>query len=221
MAVPRYGPLVRREVRVGGGFLILGTLQFVLAMIVVELDWPNHAYSLSANYISDLGGPQSPLPWVFNDSIRLLGVLGFLGVILIRSAFPPKTTTRVGLFFLLVATIFAFLVGSYPEGSGAIGGTTIHSLVSSVTFLASALALLALGLAMFRDTRWDGFRAYTFLSGVVTLIAIGLFVDNVGGAAVQGALERLVVAPILLWAVVAGRHLVRMRTYAPTRAVAT
>jgi hypothetical membrane protein len=221
MAVPRLGPLVRREVRLGGALLIVGSLQFLVAMLVVQLDWPGHSYSDVANYVSDLGGPQSPLPGVFNHSIQLLGVLGVVGTLLIRSAFPPKTGTRVGLFFLLVAEVFAFLVGTFPEGTGSIGSTSIHTLVSSVTFVASALALLALGFAMLRDTRWDGYRAYTFFSGVVTWVGIALFAANVGGSGVQGALERVIIAPILLWAILAGLHLARMRTFAPSHAVST
>ena len=53
---------------------------------------------------------------------------------------------------------------------------------------------------MFRDTRWDGFRAYTMLSGLVILIALILFATkNYAGLGV-GGMERLVVAPMLLWA---------------------
>ena len=220
MAVPRLGPLVRRGVRYGGALLVIASLQFLAAMAIVQLDWPGHGYSDVSNYISDLGGPQSPLPGVFNHSIQLLGVLGAAGTVLMRSAFPPKRAAKAGLFLLVVAEVAAFLVGTFPEGSVA-GTTDLHGLWSSITFLASALALLALGMAMLRDTRWDGYRAYTFLSGVVTVVAIVLFVENVGGAGVQGALERVVVAPILLWAILAGLHLVRMRTFAPSHAVMT
>ncbi|HXQ93893.1 MAG TPA: DUF998 domain-containing protein [Thermoplasmata archaeon] len=207
-----FGPLVRRSARLGGTLLIVGSVQFVVAMALVQLKYAG--YSDTANYISDLGSSTSPWAWMFNDSVRVLGVLGILGTILIRSAFASKTTAHVGLGALFVAELGAIAVGTFPEGSSwPFAG--IHSVVSLVTFLGSAVALLFLALAMSRDTRWQGLRAYTFLSGVVTLVAVGLFVDGTYLGIGPGGMERIVVAPILLWAVLAGAHLARLPVYDP------
>jgi hypothetical membrane protein len=211
----RLGPLVRPEVRYGGALLILGTAQFIVAMVIVQLNYPG--YSDFSNYISDLGATtataSSPLAWLFNGSICLLGILGVIGTYLIRSAFPNRTTARAGLGCLVIAEVSAFLVGVFPEQTPH----NIHTIVSSVTFVFAGLALLILGFAMFRDTRWDGYRGYTFFSGIVTFVAIALFQANVGGAGYQGLLERVIVAPILLWAILAGLHLVQMPTFAPAK----
>jgi len=207
-----FGPLVRRSARLGGTLLIVGSVQFVVAMALVQLKYAG--YSDTANYISDLGSSTSPWAWMFNDSVRVLGVLGILGTILIRSAFASKTTAHVGLGALFVAELGSIAVGTFPEGSSwPFAG--IHSVVSLVTFLGSAVALLFLALAMSRDTRWQGLRAYTFLSGVVTLVAVGLFVDGTYLGIGPGGMERIVVAPILLWAVLAGAHLARLPVYDP------
>jgi hypothetical membrane protein len=203
---------------VGGGILVIGSLQWVASMIAVQLGYPG--YSDSANYISDLGGPQSPYAWLFNASVRVLGVLGVLAVFAIRTAFPPRMTSRLGLLFLFVASIGAFLVGTFPEGSPQFGGN-IHSIVSGVAFIGAGLSLLMLGPAMFRDTRWEGLRGYTLLSGVVTLVALALFEGNLFLGIGPGGMERLVVAPILLWSVIAGIHLFRLTTYAPAVVVKT
>lgn len=208
----RMGPLVRRHVHAGAGLIILGVVQFVLAMIVVQ--WRYAGYSDLGNYVSDLGGPHSPWAAVFNDSIRLLAVLAFVGVLLIRSAFAPRTSSRVGLGLLGLALIGAFLVGQFPEGSPQFGGN-IHDYVSDLTFIASALALLILPFGMFRDTRWDGFRFYTFLSGLITAIAIVLYDQGLDGPLGVGGMERLIIAPVLLWGFVIGVHLLRLRAYAP------
>jgi hypothetical membrane protein len=211
----RLGPLVRPEVRWGGGLLVFGSLQFIVAMIIAQLAYPN--YSDLRNYISDLGAhtatAQSPLAWLFNGSICLLGIVGVIGTWEIRSAFPNRTSARVGLACLVVAEVAAFLVGVFPEQTLH----NIHTIVSSITFIFAGLALVVLALAMFRDTRWDGFRGYTFFSGIVTFVAIVLFQEGVGGAAYQGLLERIIVAPILLWAIVAGLHLAQMPTFAPAK----
>ena len=68
---------------------------------------------------------------------------------------------------------------------------------------------------MFRDTRWDGFRAYTLLSGVVGLVALVLFATKTYAGLGVGGMERLIVAPVILWSLVVGIHLARIPTYAP------
>jgi hypothetical membrane protein len=210
--VTTFGPLVRRSARLGGLLFVAGSVQFVAAMVVVQLYYPG--YSDTGNYISDLGSSMSPWAWLFNDSIRLLGLAGLAGTILIRTAFSSKTTTHIGLGALLVANLGAIAVGTFPEGSSwPFAG--IHSVVSLVTFLGSAFALVFLALAMSRDTRWQGLRAYTFVSGVVTLVAIGLFASGHYLGIGPGGMERVVVAPILLWAIIAGSHLARLPVYDP------
>ena len=207
-----FGPLVRRSARLGGMLFVAGSVQFVAAMVVVQFYYPG--YSDTGNYISDLGSSMSPWAWLFNDSIRLLGLAGLAGTILIRTAFSSKTTTHIGLGALLVANLGAIAVGTYPEGSSwPFAG--IHSVVSLVTFLGSGFALVFLALAMSRDTRWQGLRAYTFVSGGVTFVAIGLFASGHYLGIGPGGMERVVVAPILLWAIIAGLHLARLPVYDP------
>lgn len=209
-----FGPMVHRSARTGGILLAVGSIQFIAAMIIVQLKYPG--YTDFGNYVSDLGNTStSPWYWLFNDSIRLLAVLGILGTILIRSAYPRKTFARGGLLFLFIAELAAFAVGTFPENVN--GG--IHDTVSSITFIAAGLALLLLGVGTFRDTRWEGYRGYTFLSGVVTFIGIALFQSNPGNGAFVGLWERIIIAPILVWAILAGLHLVRLPAFAPAKPV--
>ena len=208
----RLGPLVHRIVRPGSALLIVGSLQFIAAMIVVQLLYPG--YSAISNLVSDLGGPQSPDAIVFNISVRVVGVFGVLAAIMIRSALPPRLTARLGLLFLAIASVGAFLVGTFPKGS-TWPFTGIHSAVSFVAFLGAGFSLLFLSLGMLRDTRWDGYRFYTLLSGLVTLVALALFAGGAYVALGPGGMERLVIAPILLWAIVAGTHLARFPVFAP------
>jgi hypothetical membrane protein len=207
------GPLVPRIVHLGAILIVVASLVFIGGMVATQLAYAH--YSLTQNYISDLGNSTlSPDAWVYNLSIRVTGVLTVLGVIAIRGAFPPKTLARLGLFFLALTGVGAFLVGSFPEGSPQLGGA-IHSDLSALTFVSSALGLLFISGGMLRDTRWDGYRAYTAFSGLVTFAALAVFVAGHYPLLGPGGWERLVVAPILLWAIVAGVHLFRIPTYAP------
>ena len=216
----RYGPLVHRAVHHGAILWIVGVVEFVLGMIVTQVGYGS-SYSLSQNYISDLGantcgeiaGRYVCSPWhdVFNASIVIFGVLMVLGVILVRTGFPARGTRTVGLGLLVLAGFGAMGVGFSPETYNL----TVHTLSAAIAFVGGGLALVVLGFAMFRDTRWDGYRAYTMLSGLVSLIAFFLFFAKVYGPIGVGGMERLIVAPILLWALLAGIHLVRIPTFAP------
>ncbi|MCI4336178.1 MAG: DUF998 domain-containing protein [Thermoplasmata archaeon] len=198
-----------------------GSLQFVVAMIYVQTQYLG-GYSDVANQISDLGNfHNSPAYRVFNGSIILLGLLGLLGTLLVRSAFARRRSSRIGLTILAIANLGAIGVGLFPETATQLGGH-VHGLVSLVTFLGSAFALVFLAIAMVRDTRWEGFRGYTGLSGLVTLFALIAFLAieyNSSGAGLgdAGLVERIIAAPILLWGIVAGLHLVRLPTYSPGR----
>jgi hypothetical membrane protein len=224
--IERRGPLVHRSVRHGAIVLILASVQFIVANIVTQIGYGS-SYSLSGNVISDLGavhcrffggsgsftGHYACSPWwyVFDASSVLLGLLLILAVILLKTAFPARRSRTIGLGLLVVAGIGAIGVGLSPEDVNI----TVHSLSATVAFAGSALALLVLGFAMLRDTRWDGFRAYTLLSGLVGLIALVLFASKTYAGLGEGGMERLIVAPVLLWSIVVGLHLVRIPTYAP------
>ena len=206
----RLGQLIHRRARLGGALFVAGSVQFILAMVAVQAAYPG--YSVSANHISDLGNAQlSPWAEVFNLSIRALGVLGMIGTLLVPSAFARRASARFGLVLLAVASAGAFLVGTFPATSTELNGN-IHGYVSDLTFFASGLALLGLGYGMLGDVRWELYGLYSVLSGLVTFAAIAGFLA-VGGAAQVGIWERLVVAPILLWSIVAGAHIVGLPAY--------
>jgi hypothetical membrane protein len=223
----RYGPLVHRSVHHGAALWVLGVVEFLVGMIVTQLGWSNPSYSLTQNYISDLGAVNcgtfashyicSPWHLVFNISIILLGILLILGVLLLPSAFPNRRSRSIGLILLVVAGFGAIGVGLSPEDVNL----TVHSISALLAFAGGGLALIVLGFAMFRDTRWDGWRAYSVLSGLVSLVSLILFTAKSwtwGGLWADlgvGGIERLIVAPILLWALLVGIHLLRIPAFAP------
>jgi hypothetical membrane protein len=218
----RYGPLVHRSVRHGAYLYIGGVLIFVAAMIITQIGYTGTSYSLSANYISDLGAAHCGVyhsdifvcsPWhdVFNVGIILMGLMLIFGTILMRTAYPARGSRTLGLALLVIAGFGAIGVGLSPEDVNL----TVHSLSAATAFILGNLALIVLAFAMFRDTRWDGYRAYTLFSGLVGLIAFVLFYTKVYGPLGVGGMERLIVAPLLLWAVLVGIHLARIPTFAP------
>jgi len=223
----RYGPLVHRSVHHAAVLFLVGVLVFVAGNALAQWAWdyyrssPTPVYSLQNNYISDLGaihcgyyaGRDICSPWhlVFGVATVVLGLGLVLGAILAQSAFPARRTRTVGLGLLVIAGFGSIGVGLSPEDFNL----TVHELSALLAFAGSGIALLVLSLAMLRDTRWDGYRLFTAVCGAVDLVALALFLAKTYVGIGPGGVERLIVAPVLLWAIVVGIHLVRIPTFAP------
>jgi hypothetical membrane protein len=200
---------VSRSVRWGAALLGVGVVQFVVANAVVQSQYPG--YSLLGNYISDLGNTATS-PWhvVFNVSIALLGLCAFVGILLTWAAFVRGATRVIGLPLLLLASVAAVLVGTFPENVNP----PVHDLVSLLVFLPGGLAILILAVGMRPDTSWAGGRSYSALLGAVTLVSLAYYVPTQGSNTTwdPGLVERLIVAPILIWGFGVAVHLGRART---------
>ena len=209
---------VGRSVRWGGLLIALGAVQFAVANAIVQTRYAG--YSLLTNYISDLGNTStSPLHVVFNVSIILLGTLALLGIVLAWGGFPRGGSRVVGLFLLVIASVAAILVGLYPENVNA----TVHDTASLMVFLPAGVALVILSAGMRTGTMWYGYRALTLILGAVVLLSLAYYAptQTFGTTWDPGLIERLIVYPILLWAVVAGIHLARLPRFSPSTKPAT
>jgi hypothetical membrane protein len=213
-----------RSVRAGGLAFFVGAVQFVIAMVITQLGWTT-PYSLSKNYISDLGAAHcgywtgvdpryicSPWHLVFDTSIVILGLLSILGAYLIRSALRTGWAPALGLVLFALSGVGAIGVGLSPEDVDL----TVHTASALTSFVASNTALILLGISMIRDPRWrTGFGSFGVVLGFVGWLALVLFVsDHYLGIGV-GGMERLIVCPTLLWAAVIGVQLVRGRFRPP------
>jgi len=207
-----HSPLVHRAVRTGGIALAISSLQFVAAMVVVQSRYPH--YSLSANYISDLGGASSPWALLFDASVIFLGAATLVAVLLIASAFDDRPIRSAGLAILLLAAAGAVGVGVFPETTHVLNGAA-HEVATAVAFVGASIGFLVLSGAMRDGAHWRFSRPYTILSGGVAGVATILFFFGIYLGLGPGGMERLVVAPILLWMVVEGIHIARLPRFAP------
>jgi hypothetical membrane protein len=96
--------MVYSDGKIAGVFFFIAASQFILGLIVAEALYPG--YSISANYISDLGvGPSSV---VFNMSIFLVGLLTIIGTYFLQRAFNFKVIT----ILITIAALAAMGVGT-------------------------------------------------------------------------------------------------------------
>ncbi|MEM0127636.1 MAG: DUF998 domain-containing protein [Thermoplasmatales archaeon] len=180
----------RRSVNVAGILLFAATVQFVIMMFVTEAMYPG--YSISNNYISDLGvGPTGPF---FNLSISILGIIVVIDAFFIYRGF------RSTVFASLIALtgLGALLVGVFNENFGS-----IHTYVSYFTFIVGPLT------AIYAYRFESGAMIYaSIILGLISYFAIAVFIlYHYPPVIGRGGWERLVVYPFLLWGVGFGGYL--------------
>ncbi len=164
--------------KLSGVLIFLGVAQFLLFMIVSETLYPG--YSVSKNYISDLGVGSTA--YIFNISIIIMGLLLIISSILLKS--------KILQVFLILSGIGAAGVGIFPEDSP----DHLHVIMSLIVFLFSSLS---------------SYAAFTYKSnknylwpvmGSIGLISLILYVLGIYGPINYGGMERLIVYPNLIWA---------------------
>jgi hypothetical membrane protein len=178
------------DTKVAGTLLFLGAVQFLIVLVVAEALYPN--YSVSLNYISDLGVGSTAL--IFNSSVFLLGLLVVAGAYFIREAFKSSF-----LFIALILTgIGAMMVGLFPETAGV-----MHTIASLITFLFGGLAAI-----VSYKVENPPFSYLSVVLGALGLVGLGLFASGNYLSLGVGGMERMIAHPVLLWAVGFGGHLV-------------
>jgi hypothetical membrane protein len=187
-----------------GVAIFVGAVQFGVLLIVSEILYSAHGtqpYSVSANYVSDLGAtcPSSgacyipPSALLFDSSIALLGLLILVSAYFLHRAFKWMPATSL----IAVAGVGALGVGLFPETTGV-----WHAIFTLIVFLFAGLS--AVVTYRFQKTPMSFF---SILLGMMTLVALILFILGVYLGLGAGGMERMVVYPALLWAVGFGGHL--------------
>lgn len=173
-----------------GVIFFLAAAQFILALFIAEALYPG--YSISNNYISDLGvGPSSI---IFNISVFLQGLLFIIATFFLHRAFQLKILTVL----LALAAIGSMGVGIFTEEFA-----TMHYIASVMVFLFGGLSTIC----SYRLTKSPLSFIIIFL-GVMSLVALVLFSIREYLGLGAGGMERMIAYPILIWAVGFGGYLI-------------
>jgi hypothetical membrane protein len=194
--------------KTAGILLFIASTQFVLGLIVAEALYPG--YSISGNYVSDLGvGPSS---MIFNSSIFLLGLLSIIG-----AYFLPRNVN----FRALTVLVTLMAIGAMGAGVFTKNFPAIHGAVSSMAFVFGGLSAIV----SFRVLKMP-LSAMSVLLGLVSLGALTLFAgglltigifesieaqDSVFFLGIgPGGMERMIVYPALIWLAGFSGHLIAL-----------
>jgi|WetSurMetagenome_2_1015567.scaffolds.fasta_scaffold63269_2 hypothetical membrane protein len=193
------------DAKVAGTLLILGGVQFVIALIIAEAIYPG--YSISVNYISDLGVWGRPSAIVFNPSILLFGL-----TVLASSYFIHRQFHNRALAVLFAISGAGTLgVGLFPENTFILNGLPIiHSLSALLAFVVGGITAVA----AYKITKAP-FRYLSIIMGAATLTAFVLFITTSNSGALgigAGGLERMMAYPTLLWIIGFGGYLLGFAT---------
>jgi hypothetical membrane protein len=175
--------------KVAGALFFVAASQFVIGLVVAEARYTG--YSISVNYISDLGvGPSAT---IFNSSVFLMGLLILIGAYFVQRAFNFKLLTLL----LILTAIGVMGVGVFTENY-----VNVHWIVSLIAFLFGGLSSIASSRLLKRP-----FSVIAVILGLMALGALGLFAAQTYLDLGAGGMERMIVYPILLWGAGFGGYL--------------
>lgn len=200
--------MIHSNEKMAGILFFIASTQFTLGLIVAEALYPG--YSLSNNYISDLGIGTSSM--IFNSSIFLLGLLLIIG-----AYFLPRTEDFITLTVLLVL----MAIGAMGAGVFTKDFTAIHGAVSLMAFLFSGLSAIA----SFKVSKMP-LSVINVILGLMTLGALALFAGGLltSGAYTSteppisdlflgigpGGMEHMIAYPALIWLFGFSGHLIAL-----------
>ena len=187
-----------------GVLIIVGVMVFMFGWHVAEFLYPG--YSVSQNFISDLGATcrngvcdvVEPSATIFNSTVSFLGLMLILSSYFIQKAFRKTYVT----ILIAVTGLGALGVGIFPETAGI-----LHTLFSLITFAGAGLAILSATKIVKGPV-----RILSIILGLATLTSLTLFATKNYLGLGPGGMERLIVYPALMWALIFGGHLCRKET---------
>jgi hypothetical membrane protein len=192
--------------KVAGMLFFIAATQFVLGFTIAEALYPG--YSVSDNYISDLGIGSSSI--IFNSSVILLGLLLLIGTYFLRHISDFKTVNML----LLLMAIGAMGVGVFTKDF-----TTVHGAVSSIVFLFAGLSAIASSKVLKKPLSLISIILGAMTLGALVLFSSGLITSGSLTSSIAynsnfylglgpGGMERMIVYPALMWLAGFGGHLV-------------
>jgi hypothetical membrane protein len=183
--------------RVSGALMFAGSAQFLVCMLIAECLYPH--YSVSLDYISELGALSAVTAPLFNASVIVLGLTAILAAYFLRRG--KVITNKVFLGFLVLCGIGCIGVGAFPMDSPV---PYAHLIAALLAFLFGALAAIA----SFKFQRAPA-SYFSVILGIVSLLALVLFTARIDLGLGIGGIERMVSYPTLLWSMMFGGYLMK------------
>jgi hypothetical membrane protein len=186
-----------------GALLLVGSAQFAVLLIVAEAVYPG--YSISANYISDLGVWGQLSATIFNPSIILFGLLVVAGAYFVQKTFGKRLVSVT----IALSGLGALLVGFFPENTFVVNGVpVIHAIAALISFISGGIGAII----SYRVVK-EPLKYISVILGSASLFALVLFVSTASSGYLglgAGGMERVIVYPTLVWTICFGGYLMAL-----------
>jgi len=196
------------SIRAAGTFLFLASLQFIIATIIAETQFPS--YSTKTNVLSDLASTVPPRTYIvqpaatiWNSTVIVFGLL-----ISISSYFMHRAFQKLYLTILLAITgAAAIAVGIFPGDTGI-----LHIIVAVLTFSLGGITAIA-----YCKIEEPPLNYISVIIGIWVLVSLGMAIslgsDNPLKITLgRGGGERMTFYPLVLWIVCFGGYLMASRS---------
>lgn len=181
------------DTRLAGILLCLGGIVFFIFNHIAESIYPN--YSVSKNYLSDLGATGYPTTLLWDALLFVTGILWLLGMyFFLRRSGRRKLTFAL----YLLAPIGQIMVSLFPENTIL----AIHTIGALIAFILGGISAVF----TYRLTR-SPFRYFSLLLGAISFASLELFASGSYLGLGVGGMERMIVYPIIIWLIMFGGYL--------------
>lgn len=180
------------SLRSPGLWLFIGGLEILFLVHLAEALYPG--YSVSDNYISDLGIGPMPSSGIFAAAVILFGVMAMMAAYLLNAE------DKASRFWLLL-----MLAGIGAVGVGVFNldiNQTVHGVSAFLAFFFGNLAALL----SYRKVRAPASYLFALL-GLIGLGALALFGTDTFLGLGAGGMERMVFYPAMFWVLGFGAYL--------------
>jgi len=168
--------------------IFVGTAALFSGIILSEALYPGYQVT---QVISDLG--VGPTAWLFNSTIFIFGIFLIISAYLLLNI----GTNRYFIVLLGLAGAGATLTGLIAETQGV-----PHEIAAGMIFVSGGLCAIT-GYKVFRGP----FSLLSPIFGSITLVATILLVSKIFLGLGMGGMERMIVYPLIIWALGAGAYL--------------
>lgn len=175
-----------------GLWFFVGSIEIVLLFNLAEFLYTD--YSVSQNYISDLGVGPMPAKAVFTFAVIVFGIMTVIASYLLRERYPKSIIW----ILMILSGVGAVGVGTFDMHAPF----RLHTIFSLVAFLFGNLA------ALFSYKLVPKPLAFFFMFlGLLGLSALALFGAHVYLGLGRGGMERMVFYPAVIWGLGLGVYL--------------
>ena len=204
---------------ISGTIFFIAATQFVLCLLIAEATYSG--YSVSANYISDLGVGPSAI--IFNASVFTLGLLILAATILQRQNHNQKILNIMLLLMAIGAMGVGIFTKDFTLAHGAVSSAAFFfaglSAIISFKILPKPLSLISIVLGAMTLTALALFSAGIIASGSMT--STEAYDSNFYLGLGPGGMERMIVYPSIMWLAAFGAHLITKQETQKTIATTT